>query len=196
VYCAVGGSCRLELDGTDDNQSDSADVTTFTLVGCDAPDASAPNPCDAIANHAGWELCESSETTCAGVFTDGAGCSAFCAAAGMQCVARFGGEPGCAKEPNNPLPCDDAAGHASDWCECELAAGPDAGAPDAAPSTGGSGGVADASGWSGSAPSDATPPNTADESAGCACRAAAAPRGAFALGAALLALAMLRRRRR
>lgn len=197
VYCAAGGNCRLVLDG-DDGESAAADVTTFTLVGCDAPDASAPGPCDPIAHHAGWELCESSATSCAGVFTDGSGCAALCAAAGMQCIGSFGGEPGCAKEPSNPLPCE-GAGHASDWCECALPPAADAGSPDAPAASGGSGGLTDAGGWSGSAPSDAAPPAAADPTAsddasGCACRSAPAARGAPLL--ALLALALLRRRRR
>jgi MYXO-CTERM domain-containing protein len=196
VYCAAGGSCRLVLDG-DDGESAAADVTTFTLTGCDAPDASAPNPCDPIAAHAGWELCESSGSTCAGVYTDGAGCAAFCAAAGMQCTASFGGEPGCAKEPANPLPCD-GAGHTSDWCECALPPQPDAGTPDATAASGGSGGQPDAGGWSGSSPADsapgASPPGPAGEASGCACRSAAASHGAPWM--ALLALALLWTRRR
>jgi MYXO-CTERM domain-containing protein len=202
VYCVVGGACRLELDGTDDGQSDSADVTTFTLVSCDAPDAAAPSPCDSIASHPGWEVCEQSATTCAGVFTDGAGCAAFCAAAGMQCVARFGGEPGCAKEPNNPLSCDDASGHGSDYCECELPAPPDAG-PDAASGVGGGAGMdagsGGTSGWPAADGSAATGgaalESDAEDGGGCGCRSAPGSRSgsAFAL-AALLALALRRRR--
>ena len=138
IYCKVGGSCRLVLDGTDDSQSDSADITTFTLVNCGgtapdagpAPDTSLPKgPCAKIAANSGYELCKQSTTTCAGVFKNSAGCKAFCAAAGMICTARYGGEPGCAKEPQNKLSCSASNGHTSDWCECALALKPDLGPP-------------------------------------------------------------------
>jgi MYXO-CTERM domain-containing protein len=118
AYCAVGGSCRLVLDG-DDGKSDSADETTFVLLSCDATaDAGAPGPCDGIKANPAYEVCEESATTCAGVFTNSSGCAAFCAAAGMVCTAQFGGETGCAKEPQNPFPCGASTGHQSDWCEC------------------------------------------------------------------------------
>jgi len=75
-----------------------------------------PVDCSGIAQHPNFELCDSSPTHCAGVFTNGAGCSAFCAAAGLQCTAAFGGEPGCQKESGS-LSCG-TTGHQSDWCEC------------------------------------------------------------------------------
>ena len=65
-----------------------------------------------------WELCEAGRDQCEGVYSDGAGCASFCAAAGLVCVGRFGGEPGCAKEQAMPIPCDADNGHASDWCVC------------------------------------------------------------------------------
>jgi len=65
-----------------------------------------------------WEVCETGDHFCAGVFTDGAGCQAYCAAAGLVCIARYGGEPGCQKEPENVLDCFENNGHNSDWCEC------------------------------------------------------------------------------
>ncbi len=88
------------------------------------PDA-APQPidCSAIDADPDYELCESDATSCAGVFTDGSGCINFCAAAGLVCSARYGGEPGCQKEPANVLNCFDSNGHASDWCECEASGG-------------------------------------------------------------------------
>lgn len=130
AYCAPGGNCRLVLDGTDDGQSDSTDVTTFKLVSCDGTADAGPstNPCAGIQQNPSYELCDSSPTTCAGVFTDGSGCSQFCAAAGMTCVARFGGEPGCQKEANTPIACGANNGHGSDYCECAGPPQPDAGA--------------------------------------------------------------------
>jgi hypothetical protein len=51
------------------------------------------------------------------VYTNGAGCIAYCAAAGLVCVARFGGEPNCQKEAT-VIPCNENNTHMSDWCEC------------------------------------------------------------------------------
>ncbi|MBI5547200.1 MAG: hypothetical protein HY901_25240, partial [Deltaproteobacteria bacterium] len=76
--------------------------------------------CSGIAGHPGFELCTQTDQSCAGVFTNGAGCSAFCAAAGLRCVARYGGDTGCQKESQVVLTCDEANGHLSDWCECGL----------------------------------------------------------------------------
>jgi len=75
--------------------------------------------CSLISSaNSAWEVCESTVGHCAGVFADGAGCDAFCAAAGLACFAKFGGEPGCVKEPNTVLGCGDGTHHQSDWCEC------------------------------------------------------------------------------
>ena len=49
----------------------------------------------------------------------------------MVCTARFGGEPGCQKEPQNTLTCGESNGHTSDWCEC---------GPSESPPIGGGGG--------------------------------------------------------
>ena len=93
-------------------------------------DAGAPEPavnCALISDaNPRWELCSETPDQCAGVFTDGAGCQAYCAAAGLICAARFGGEPGCQQEPENPISCDANNGHESDWCLCER---PSPGAP-------------------------------------------------------------------
>jgi hypothetical protein len=179
AYCQVGGSCRLVLDG-DDGKSDAADVTTFTLLSCDQPEAGAAGPCDGIVA-AGHELCAETATTCAGVFTDGSGCIAFCAAAGMDCTARFGGEPGCSKETANVLACADQNGHGSDWCECAYP-----------PGQAGGGGVAGSVALDGACPEDgcwdgsvvinpsggsggsASAPRgeTIEEDSGCGCRTA------------------------
>jgi hypothetical protein len=74
--------------------------------------------CTTIAANPAWELCESTADTCEGVFTDGAGCAAFCGAAGLSCTARYGGEPGCMIERENVLDCNDNNEHLSDWCVC------------------------------------------------------------------------------
>jgi len=85
----------------------------------DAGDDDTATDCSAIsAANPAWEVCETGPGFCAGVFTDGAGCEAYCAPAGLQCIARFGGEPGCVKEPENVLDCFENNGHQSDWCEC------------------------------------------------------------------------------
>ena len=67
-----------------------------------------------------WEVCEADENQCAGVFTDGAGCTRYCAAAGLVCLARYGGQEGCGITRNRPIPCDARNGHRSDWCVCGL----------------------------------------------------------------------------
>lgn len=153
-YCVPGGQCRVELDGTDDSQSDCADVTVYELIDCQDAGAGgaagASGRCDAIRANPAWEVCLETATTCAGVFTDGAGCVAYCAAAGMTCTARFGGEPGCQKESQNELSCGDDNGHASDWCECEgPPVEPDAGVSGAGGGTAGGGGAAGAAGQGG-----------------------------------------------
>lgn len=134
IFCAIGGECRAVLDGND-GQSAAADITTFTLKNCGGPqDGGTPDagggPCGAIAAAPDFEICEATDTTCSGVFNNGAGCTSYCAAAGMVCTARFGGEPGCSKEPQNPLVCENDNGHQSDWCECAFPPGYDAGAQD------------------------------------------------------------------
>ena len=124
IYCKVGGTCRLVLDGTDDSQSDAADLTSFKLTKCSG--TPPKNPCSGISSTSAWEVCAWTTSTCSGTYNDGAGCAKYCAAAGMVCLARFGGEPGCKKEPNNKIACGVSNGHKSDWCEC---ASPDAGVP-------------------------------------------------------------------
>lgn len=126
-YCKVGGSCRVVLDGTDDSQSDSADMATFKLVKCTGTPPA--NPCSGISANKNYELCAWTATTCAGNYLNGAGCKTYCAAAGMVCTARFGGDKGCKKEPQNPISCNASNGHLSDWCECAYPPGKDAGPP-------------------------------------------------------------------
>ena len=65
-----------------------------------------------------WEVCEQTQNQCSGVFTDGAGCQAFCAAAGLVCKARYNGSRGCGLDGRRPIPCLAQNGHRSDWCVC------------------------------------------------------------------------------
>lgn len=223
AYCSVGGSCRLVLDG-DDGKSDAADETTFVLKSCDASDAGSGGPCDGIKAIASYELCTETPTTCAGLFNDASGCTAYCAAAGMICTARFGAAPGCVKEANAPIPCGANNAHGSDWCECTLPAGSGgatgsggtstggttaAGGEAGFPATAGSGGASagaggSGGGWTGTgstvAKVDAGPNTkggtTADDGGGCGCRTR--PRSPERWGIALLALiaGLTRTRRR
>lgn len=117
VWCEIGGSCRLELDGTDDMKSDAADATTFELVDCDPPPPPRPGQCDPLLD-AGFEVCAVGPGRCEGVYTGGEGCVALCAAVGMECVARFGGEPGCQQEALE-IPCDEVNDHGSNYCVCQ-----------------------------------------------------------------------------
>ncbi len=126
IYCKKGGSCRLVLDG-DDGQSDAADITTFLLTKCSG--TPPKNPCSGISAKSAYEVCNWTATTCAGTYNNSDGCKKYCAAAGMICVARFGGEPGCKKEPANKIACNAVNTHKSDWCECKGLVKPDAGPP-------------------------------------------------------------------
>ncbi|MBI5546027.1 MAG: hypothetical protein HY901_19215 [Deltaproteobacteria bacterium] len=151
--CRAKGAGRLDASSSPgpDAQSDTTlDADTIEVAdagsqempdvgspaGLDAASLSGPDAatvavnCSAIeAASSDWEVCETGANRCAGVFNDGAGCEAFCAAAGMICSASFGGEPGCQKE-SAELGCG-GTGHQSDWCECVVPQGgiPDAGGP-------------------------------------------------------------------
>ncbi|MBI5532053.1 MAG: hypothetical protein HY898_05010 [Deltaproteobacteria bacterium] len=190
AWCNAAGSCRLVLDGND-GESASADITTFTLEGCDPSQDAGQSPCSAIASHSTFEVCVETATTCAGVFTAGEGCAAFCAAAGMICVARFGGNTGCSKESNNPIACDAQNGNLSDWCECAFAGGQDAGSAeaggsgeDAAIDSAGAGGAQDASAGSGGAAGAGgmLGPPPADGAAGASGGTSKNPGGGYAVG--------------
>ncbi len=105
-----GGGLVYEVSFVEVQSDDDDDDDDDTGTGVDCALISAANPA--------WEVCETGPDTCAGVFTDGAGCAAYCAPAGLACTARYGGEPGCIKEPQNVLDCHEDNGHQSDWCEC------------------------------------------------------------------------------
>lgn len=213
VWCTPGGACRLELDGTDDMKSDAADVTTFELVDCDPPEPPEPSPCDGLAE-AGFEVCGSSPGICEGVYTGGEGCIALCAAVGMTCIERYGGEPGCMVEPGD-IPCDEVNDHASNYCVCQgepmpetTSSGGDDGGSDGADdgdtgpvgTTDDGGDTSGATTTTGAPPAlDSTaalPPGDGDGAqAGCGCTSARSSGGAWWLVAGL-ALARRRRGRR
>ena len=111
--------------GDDDVADDDVSDDDATPPDDDDDDTVAPVDCSLISANAAWEVCETGHDYCNGVFTDGAGCTAYCAAAGLVCAARYGGEPGCQKEPHNPLTCGESNGHDSDWCDCSRPGGGD-----------------------------------------------------------------------
>ncbi len=76
-----------------------------------------PVDCSGITT-AGYELCTSSDTTCEAVYTNGAGCDAVCAAAGLSCAGAMENVDGqCAADTARPaLACN--SGHGSDYCIC------------------------------------------------------------------------------
>ncbi len=150
AYCAAAGlectgrfggepGCQKEADfwigcgNSNDHQSDWCECGTPQGPVDPDPGPVDPGPdpdpggavnCQAIANaNPSWEVCESSATHCGGVYADGAGCAAFCGAAGLVCTARYGGEPGCSKETWNVWDCNADNGHLSDYCVCGDAGG-------------------------------------------------------------------------
>jgi len=77
--------------------------------------------CDLISSSSdAWELCFSGSQRCEATYDDGAGCTAVCAAAGLNCAAAYENRDGlCAPNLELPtLPCD--SGHQSDYCVCGL----------------------------------------------------------------------------
>lgn len=75
--------------------------------------------CTVLESQEQWALCASSADGCEGVFEDGSGCDAFCAAVGLECTASYDNRDGmCA--PNMDLPALGCAetGHDSDYCVC------------------------------------------------------------------------------
>jgi len=112
----LGYSCGLHDNGCggDVNCGGCSGSDVCQLGQCTTPAVD----CSGIAANSAYELCDSGADFCAGVYTNSAGCAAYCAAAGLSCSERYGGEPGCLLELNNPWGCDDDNGHASDWCVC------------------------------------------------------------------------------
>jgi pectate lyase C len=93
--------------------------------------------CDGITA-AGHEVCSSGPGFCAAVFTDGAGCDAVCAAAGLECAEVWeNAEDSCgADTERDQRSCSDED-HESDYCLCR---------GEGTPGTGGSSGMGGAAG--------------------------------------------------
>ena len=100
---------------------------------------------------AGYELCATTDTSCSAVFSDSAGCTAVCAAAGLACASAAENLDGvCAPDSELP-PVDCDSGHQSDYCNCAGRSDGTGGAAGSggAPATGGvsaTGGVPDTGG--------------------------------------------------
>lgn len=99
-----------------------------------------PVDCSGITS-AGYELCASSDTTCETVYTDGTGCDAVCAAAGLSCSSGAENvDDACAMDETLPtLPCD--SGHQSDYCICVAGEGGGTGGTAGTGGTDGAGGT-------------------------------------------------------
>lgn len=111
-------------------------------------DQSDPVDCDAITSHSEWELCDAGPEHCGVVYTDGAGCVAVCAAAGLACTEVWeNAADACAPDEGRAqLTCDPESGHESDYCLCTATGNaPDSPAGGGAPGSGGATG-SDASG--------------------------------------------------
>lgn len=83
------------------------------------PDAMPLEACAAL-DGAGWTTCHAGPDRCEGVFTDGRGCAAACARAGLACEAVYENIDGeCAADLARPaLACVPGSGHSSDYCVC------------------------------------------------------------------------------
>jgi hypothetical protein len=84
--------------------------------GAAAGSGSVPVDCSAI--DAAWELCDSGPDFCAAVFTDGAGCAAVCAAAGLTCSEVWEDVDGECAADMGRAKLDCASEHDSDYCVC------------------------------------------------------------------------------
>jgi hypothetical protein len=113
---ATAGTGAITSTGGSGGSSGSASGSGGTAV-AGGTGGSVGADCSAI-DDAGFDLCESGNDGCTAVFTDGAGCTAVCAAAGLSCTAAYdNAEDGCsAMAGGAELPCD--SGHESDYCVC------------------------------------------------------------------------------
>lgn len=116
------------------------------VAGSDPTPPNAPPPVPEKVNcsplvAAGYELCDSADDYCGVVFTDGSGCNAVCASAGLRCAAAYENvEERCAADVDRAvIDCD--SGHQSDYCRCESdptaspPVTPTPSSPDVAPAT-------------------------------------------------------------
>jgi pectate lyase len=103
--------------GTSDTPGETTDPTADPTAD---PTSAPPVDCGPIAAHADWQVCSSEPDRCNAVFTDGAGCAAVCAAAGLECEAVYEDlTDECAPDLERPqLTCDPPSGHQSDYCVC------------------------------------------------------------------------------
>ena len=104
LLLSAAGVLAAMACGGEDTGPDSEYVTETAPVLSDSIRPAVDCSLIAAANPE-WEVCETSADSCAGVYADGAGCQAYCAAAGLVCAGHFGGQPGCSKELEHPLGC-------------------------------------------------------------------------------------------
>ena len=113
------GATDATLDPAADQGVDGAtDGAPLDAAPADAAPPIDPLDCADIDAHPDWQVCSTAPNRCTAVFTDGAGCTAVCRAAGMRCVESFEDVSGaCAPDQSRPaLGCAD--GHMSDYCVC------------------------------------------------------------------------------
>lgn len=127
VTCGPGQKARevFCLDELSNLQVDDANCPPPkppTLEGCNG--GACPD-CSAIASAAGhvgqWLVCSAFDPVaqqCEGLFLDGAGCVAFCAAAGLKCKEKYGAGDTCQSKEALELTCGVDSGHQTDWCVC------------------------------------------------------------------------------
>ena len=104
------GSCPADYLCSDDGQCEPIQSNTDGNPACVLIEAANP----------AWSVCESGPDFCAGIFEDQAGCAAFCAAAGLECVASYDNLPGCEKDVATDFGCAEQTGYTSEYCECGL----------------------------------------------------------------------------
>jgi hypothetical protein len=98
--------------------------------------------CQGITD-AGFEVCSSGPGFCAAMFTDGEGCAAVCAAAGLECGEVWENEEdSCAADTSRAQLSCPGSGHDSDYCLCQ---------GNGSPGTGGSAGMGGNAGTGGGA---------------------------------------------
>ncbi|MEM9074011.1 MAG: polysaccharide lyase family 1 protein [Myxococcota bacterium] len=119
VGCGDDASAGTDGGNVLDAATDSARADAGENADADAAADAAATDCSAI-EESGWSLCEETPTSCAAVFTDGAGCDSVCAAVGLPCAAVYEDvTDACAPDLARPaLSCDTPSGHGSDYCVC------------------------------------------------------------------------------
>jgi hypothetical protein len=111
----------VDVDDTDGGTSGDEDAGTPADAGAGGVDAGVIVDCAArLAADTGIAVCAEDAAGCSLVFTDGRGCEAACAAAGLGCAeVRENLSSGCGPDLARPaLGCTPASGHDSDFCVC------------------------------------------------------------------------------